>query len=28
VGGSVVIPHLRYAIEQMDIIFANRKNEA
>jgi len=28
VGGSIVIPHLRYAIEQMDIIFANRKNEA
>lgn len=29
VGGSIVIPHLRYAIEKMDEIFAEKnKNEA
>jgi AhpD family alkylhydroperoxidase len=28
VGGSIVIPHLRYAVEKMDEIFAERKNEA
>jgi len=27
VGGSIVIPHLRYAIEKMDEIFAEKKNE-
>ena len=28
VGGSIVIPHLRYAIEKMDELFAERKNES
>lgn len=29
VGGSIVIPHLRYAVEKMDEIFAEKnKNEA
>lgn len=27
VGGSIVIPHLRYAVEKMDELFAERKNE-
>jgi hypothetical protein len=28
-GGSIVIPHLRYAVEKMDEIFAEKnKNEA
>lgn len=27
VGGSIVIPHLRYAIEKMDEIFAEKENE-
>ncbi|PKL82490.1 MAG: carboxymuconolactone decarboxylase family protein [Ignavibacteriae bacterium HGW-Ignavibacteriae-3] len=26
VGGSIVIPHLRYAVEKMDEIFAEKKN--
>ncbi|MCX6170977.1 MAG: carboxymuconolactone decarboxylase family protein [Ignavibacteriales bacterium] len=25
VGGSIIIPHLRYAVEKMDEIFAERK---
>lgn len=28
VGGSIVIPHLRYAIEKMDELFAEKKNES
>lgn len=28
VGGSIVIPHLRFAVEKMDEIFAEKKNEA
>lgn len=28
VGGSIVIPHLRYAVEKMDELFAERKNES
>lgn len=28
VGGSIVIPHLRYAVEKMDEIFAEKKNES
>ncbi len=28
VGGSIVIPHLRYAIEKMDELFVERKNES
>jgi AhpD family alkylhydroperoxidase len=28
VGGSIVIPHLRYAVEKMDELFAGKKNEA
>ncbi len=28
VGGSIVIPHLRYAVEKMDGLFAEKKNEA
>ena len=27
VGGSIVIPHLRYAIEKMDEIFKEKENE-
>ncbi|MBI1937257.1 MAG: carboxymuconolactone decarboxylase family protein [Ignavibacteriales bacterium] len=27
VGGSIVIPHLRYAVEKMDEIFAERQKE-
>ncbi len=27
VGGSIVIPHLRYAIEKMDEIFEEKRNE-
>lgn len=27
VGGSIVIPHLRYAIEQMDLIFEKKNSE-
>lgn len=26
VGGSIVIPHLRYAVEQMDLIFNQQEN--
>lgn len=28
VGGSIVIPHLRYAIEKMDELFSEKKNES
>lgn len=28
VGGSIVIPHLRFAVEQMDNIFEGRNDEA
>jgi len=28
VGGSIVIPHLRYAIEKMDELFAEKENES
>ncbi|MEW6654454.1 MAG: carboxymuconolactone decarboxylase family protein [Bacteroidota bacterium] len=28
VGGSIVIPHLRYAVEKMDELFAEKKNES
>ncbi|MFH1196025.1 MAG: carboxymuconolactone decarboxylase family protein [bacterium] len=27
VGGSIVIPHLRFAMEQLDILFAEKNNE-
>jgi AhpD family alkylhydroperoxidase len=27
IGGSIVIPHLRYAIEKMDEIFKEKENE-
>ncbi len=28
VGGSIVIPHLRYAVEKMDEIFATKKSNS
>jgi AhpD family alkylhydroperoxidase len=28
VGGSIVIPHLRYAVEKMDEIFVEKRNES